>query len=263
MVGTGLKFESWKVRIHTENASQSHFYCFLKGIWIPKSGCSLESPTCALAWPTEVQSLVKTGKNWSGETNSSFKVTKPWEYSWLTIWAQLAQSVTGLSLSWPMCSAACSQSVHQGNHSICSVPENSASLTNVPMLTLAVLKHCSQCSHCSLRGFNSEAENVGCAIQSLISCQLLHPGPWNLVYMCQDILTISWVFTWAVTSHRISSFLLISEGSKNTSNSSSCQISSSFISSFRQIFFLCFMQLGLCQTLPCYSSCRESYLSSH
>ena len=42
---TRLKFESWQVRIHFQNASQNHFYCFLKDIWILKSGCSLKSPT--------------------------------------------------------------------------------------------------------------------------------------------------------------------------------------------------------------------------
>ena len=33
------------MRIHTQNASQSHFHCFLKGIPILKSGCSFKSPT--------------------------------------------------------------------------------------------------------------------------------------------------------------------------------------------------------------------------
>ena len=42
---TRSKFESWKVRVHTQNASQSHLHCFLKDIWILKSGCSLKSPT--------------------------------------------------------------------------------------------------------------------------------------------------------------------------------------------------------------------------
>ena len=32
---------------HTQSASQHHFYCFLKAIWILKSGCSLKSPTQA------------------------------------------------------------------------------------------------------------------------------------------------------------------------------------------------------------------------
>ena len=43
MGGTRLKFETWKVRIHTQNASQSHFYCFVKEIL--KSGFSLKSLT--------------------------------------------------------------------------------------------------------------------------------------------------------------------------------------------------------------------------
>ena len=47
MSGTRLKFESWKVGNHTQNASQNHFYCFLKDIWILKSSCSLKSPTHA------------------------------------------------------------------------------------------------------------------------------------------------------------------------------------------------------------------------
>ena len=45
MGGTRLKSESWKMRIHTQNASQSHFYCSLKDIWTLKSGSSLKSPT--------------------------------------------------------------------------------------------------------------------------------------------------------------------------------------------------------------------------
>ena len=47
MSRTQWKFESWKVRIHIQNASQSHFYCFLKDIWTLKSSCSLRSPTYA------------------------------------------------------------------------------------------------------------------------------------------------------------------------------------------------------------------------
>ena len=42
MGGTTLKFESWKVRIHTQNAPQSYFYCFLRDFWILKSCCCLE-----------------------------------------------------------------------------------------------------------------------------------------------------------------------------------------------------------------------------
>ena len=45
--GTRLKFKSRKVRNHSKNASQNHFYCFLKEIWFLKSGCSLKSPTNA------------------------------------------------------------------------------------------------------------------------------------------------------------------------------------------------------------------------
>ena len=40
-----LKLKSWEVKNHTQNAFQSHIYCFLKAIWILKSGCSLKSPT--------------------------------------------------------------------------------------------------------------------------------------------------------------------------------------------------------------------------
>ena len=47
MGGTKLKFESWKVRIHNQNASQKHFCCFLKNIWILKAGCHLKSPNHA------------------------------------------------------------------------------------------------------------------------------------------------------------------------------------------------------------------------
>ena len=45
--GTGLKFESWKVKNHTQNKSQ-HLclcVCFLKDVSILKFGCSLKSPT--------------------------------------------------------------------------------------------------------------------------------------------------------------------------------------------------------------------------
>ena len=52
-------------------------------------------------------------------------------------------------------------------------------------LTLSVLRHCSLCSQCSLRGFSSEAENPGYEIQSVISWELLHLGPWNLVHLWQ------------------------------------------------------------------------------
>ena len=46
MDGNKLKFESWKLRIHTRTAcqTQSHFYCFLKYLLIPKSGCGLKGP---------------------------------------------------------------------------------------------------------------------------------------------------------------------------------------------------------------------------
>ena len=42
--GTMLKFESWKVRNHIQNASHHHFYCFLKAVRILKSGCGLKIP---------------------------------------------------------------------------------------------------------------------------------------------------------------------------------------------------------------------------
>ena len=45
MDGTGLRFESWKMENHTQNASQHHSYCFLKEIWILKFGCSQKSHT--------------------------------------------------------------------------------------------------------------------------------------------------------------------------------------------------------------------------
>ena len=44
MGGTGLKFESRQGKNHTQSAPQRHFYCFLKEIWILRSGCSLKSP---------------------------------------------------------------------------------------------------------------------------------------------------------------------------------------------------------------------------
>ena len=44
MGGTGLKFETWKVKNHTQNASHHHFYCFLKEIWILKSSYGLKRP---------------------------------------------------------------------------------------------------------------------------------------------------------------------------------------------------------------------------
>ena len=43
---TRFKFESGKVRIHTQNTSQSHLYCFRKDTRFLKSGCILRSPTC-------------------------------------------------------------------------------------------------------------------------------------------------------------------------------------------------------------------------
>ena len=36
-----------KARIHTQSASQSHFYCFLRDLWILKFGYGLQSPTYA------------------------------------------------------------------------------------------------------------------------------------------------------------------------------------------------------------------------
>ena len=48
MGGTWLKFESWEMKNHTQNAFQYHFYCFLKETWILKFGCSLESPIYVL-----------------------------------------------------------------------------------------------------------------------------------------------------------------------------------------------------------------------
>ena len=62
MSETRLQCESWKVRLYTQNAFQSPpppppflnsiFYCFLKEIWILKSGCSLRSPIHATTTKT-------------------------------------------------------------------------------------------------------------------------------------------------------------------------------------------------------------------
>ena len=45
MSGTGWKFESQKVKNHTQNSSGRNFYCFLTENWILTSGCSLKNPT--------------------------------------------------------------------------------------------------------------------------------------------------------------------------------------------------------------------------
>ena len=50
MGGTALTFESWKAQNHIQNASQHHFCCFLREIWILKSGCSQKSPIHGVTW---------------------------------------------------------------------------------------------------------------------------------------------------------------------------------------------------------------------
>ena len=50
--GTGIKSESWQVKNHTKNASKYHLNCFLRAIWILKSGCSLESPIHVMTFIT-------------------------------------------------------------------------------------------------------------------------------------------------------------------------------------------------------------------
>ena len=64
-VGTRLKFESWKLRIHTKNASQSHFYCFLKDMWILKYSYILKSPTNAIYIYIHIKhkKIIYLGKN--------------------------------------------------------------------------------------------------------------------------------------------------------------------------------------------------------
>ena len=56
---------------------------------------------------------------------------------------------------------------------------------NLNPFTVSALRHCSQWGHCCLRVFSSEAENVGCATESVISQQLLHLWPWHLVHLRQ------------------------------------------------------------------------------
>ena len=50
MGGTGLRFESWKVKNHTQNSSQHHLYCFLEDLWILGYGCSRKSGTHMILW---------------------------------------------------------------------------------------------------------------------------------------------------------------------------------------------------------------------
>ena len=61
--GIRIKFESWKVRIHTQIASQSHFYCFLRDIWILKSGYSPKSPTYGIMCQVSCKEKCCTHKN--------------------------------------------------------------------------------------------------------------------------------------------------------------------------------------------------------
>ena len=67
MGGTRLKSESWKIRIHTKNASWRHFSLFLKDFWILKSSCSLKSPTHAFSLRQ-----VKLGVGGGGGAYSSY-----------------------------------------------------------------------------------------------------------------------------------------------------------------------------------------------
>ena len=72
MGGTRLKFDSWKVRKHTQNASQNllffsfFFFFFLTAfwdIWFLKSGCSLKNPTHGLVSQSRAKKK-QTKKEW-------------------------------------------------------------------------------------------------------------------------------------------------------------------------------------------------------
>ena len=54
MGGTGLEFESRKIKYRTQNASQQHFYCFLKEIWTIKSSSSLKCPPHISCWESAI-----------------------------------------------------------------------------------------------------------------------------------------------------------------------------------------------------------------
>ena len=71
---TRLKFESWTLRIHTQNATQSHFYCFVKNTWILKSGCSLKSPTHVqvTAWGSDKDTPVTHIHRWHIHTIDTY-----------------------------------------------------------------------------------------------------------------------------------------------------------------------------------------------
>ena len=91
-----LKCESSKVTDHKHNASQHHFYWFLKETWLLKSSCSLTSPTHAVAiwgrvsltfqvpkWLTNVFALPSfntnpkhTHKNYFKKMKSNFKMLR-------------------------------------------------------------------------------------------------------------------------------------------------------------------------------------------
>ena len=106
MGGTRLKFESWKVKNHTQNASQHHFYCFLKDIWTLKSDGSLKSPIHAFNW---------------NETQVAAGATRPfWSKSPSLIPASVALTLPSVS-TWPeWVSSLVTHWCHiQGKHESC------------------------------------------------------------------------------------------------------------------------------------------------
>ena len=118
---TGLKSEPWKVKNHILNASQHHFYCFLKEIWILKSGCSWESPTHAHCSHTKyLKRLIIIPQNlrlnllsplpfWAAQTLNTVSSYKLWNTTINTTQTRIHQSFKGMNESqevmWPRCLA--------------------------------------------------------------------------------------------------------------------------------------------------------------
>ena len=98
--GTELKFESWKVKPHTQNASQHHCHCFLKYISILKSGCSLKVPSMLkVGW-----SLIGFNSTNRQTDQASTLEKRVWHYlQKCSLPPEVASTSGKLPPSWPQC----------------------------------------------------------------------------------------------------------------------------------------------------------------
>ena len=150
----GIPRQQWKeiitryqVKQNLKSVLNTESVCYYKSVTVSRkidfASCFETVFKTQHRWFWTADTWFSLQRRWLEETVPPARLTSVWPAPWPVRQLEGHWNVPAHLLTWPKVTTVAAVSV---------------------LLTHSVLWQCSQCSHSSLRGFSSEAENVGCAL---------------------------------------------------------------------------------------------------